>query len=171
MPHPLGVPATPRGHARARRCYGSPVHASGSRDDTSGTASGSNPATEQLADIRTEQLHRAGHEVLLVTVTGEIDMHTVGRFRAAVDDGLERVADTDAVALIVDLTGVTFFGSPGLNTLAEATRTARRLREPLRIVVDHTRPVVRPIQMTGLDHLLSLYTTVEEALDRSEPYR
>jgi hypothetical protein len=34
----------------------------------------------------------------------------------------------------------------------------------LLIVVDHTRPVIRPIQVTGLDEVLALFDTIEEAL-------
>jgi anti-sigma B factor antagonist len=36
--------------------------------------------------------------------------------------------------------------------------------EPLWIVVGANRPVIRPIQITGLDHVLALFHTVEEAL-------
>jgi anti-sigma B factor antagonist len=31
-------------------------------------------------------------------------------------------------------------------------------------VVDHTRPVIRPIELTGLDDVLSLFDTVDDAL-------
>ena len=43
-------------------------------------------------------------------------------------------------------------------------KAAQQWREPLRIVVDHTRPVIRPIQVTGLDDVLALFDTVEDAL-------
>lgn len=59
-----------------------------------------------------------------VPVAGEIDVHTAGRFRSSVDDGLDQVADTDAVALLIDLTGVTFLGSSGLTALVEAACAA-----------------------------------------------
>jgi anti-sigma B factor antagonist len=36
--------------------------------------------------------------------------------------------------------------------------------DSLRIVVDNTRPVIRPIQLTGLDQVLSLYYSVADAL-------
>lgn len=128
-------------------------------------------ATEQLVGIRTDTITREGRTALVVTVTGEIDLHTVGRLRTAADDGLEHVADDQTgMSLIIDLTGVTFLGSPGLDALVQATRTARRLREPLRIVVDHNRPVVRPIEMTGLDGLLALHPTLDHALRDEHPH-
>jgi anti-sigma B factor antagonist len=68
---------------------------------------------------------------------------------------------------VIDLTGVTFLGSPGLQALVDATRAARRRCEPLRIVVDHTRPVIRPIEMAGLDDLLALFHTVDQAVHSS----
>ena len=91
--------------------------------------------------------------------------------RAAVGNGLEHGADTDTITLMLDRTGVTFLGSPGLAALVDATGAARRLREPLRIVVDHTRPVIRPIELTGLDNLLAVYTTLDQALDRPDSHR
>jgi anti-sigma B factor antagonist len=147
------------------------VHEPGVPDPASDLGVEAGPAAEQLVRIRTEQITRAGRDALVVTVTGEIDLHTVGRLRAAVDDGLDRVAESDSVALVIDLSQVTFLGSAGLAALVDATRAARRLREPLPIVVDHTRPVIRPIEMTGLDELLALHTTLDLALYRPDTHR
>jgi anti-sigma B factor antagonist len=101
-------------------------------------------------------------EALVVTVAGEIDLLTVDRLRAAVSDGFDELPE--GAILVIDLTDVTFLGSPGLQALVDATRVARRRYEPLCIVVDHTRPVVRPIEVTGLDDVLALFHTVDEAL-------
>jgi anti-sigma B factor antagonist len=127
---------------------------------------GLGPPAEQLLSIDTAPAMRGSLRALVVTVEGEIDIHTVARFRAAVSAGLEQVAgeEADDALLVIDLTAVTFLSSPGLNALVDATRAARRRREPLRIVVDHNRPVVRPIELTGLDDLLALYGTIDEAL-------
>lgn len=78
--------------------------------------------------------------------------------RAALDD-------PETGVRIVDLTDVTFLGSPGLAALLQATEQAQRRREPLRLVVDaNRRPVIRPIAITGLDQLLTLCPTVDDAL-------
>ncbi len=45
-----------------------------------------------------------------------------------------------------------------LNDEARATST------PLRVVVDQERPVMRPIRTMGLDDVLSMYGTVDEAV-------
>ena len=51
----------------------------------------------------------------------------------------------------------------------DATGRAEARAEPLLVVVDSNRPVIRPIEITGLDKVLRLYHSVEEALcsDRS----
>ena len=89
-------------------------------------------------------------------------MLTVERLRSAVAVGFDQSGGDEI--LIVDLTGVTFLGSPGLQALVDVTYAAQRRREPLRIVVDENRPVIRPIHITGLDNVLALFDTVEHAM-------
>jgi anti-sigma B factor antagonist len=120
------------------------------------------PPDEQLVRIQTARVAHATGQALVVTVAGEIDLLTVDRLRAAVAAGFEDLRDGEM--LMIDLTQVTFMDSQGLQTLVEVTQAAQQRREPLRIVVDHTRPVIRPIQVTGLDAVLALFETVEDAL-------
>lgn len=122
---------------------------------------GRGPAAEQLVRIDTGRVVHGGGEALVVTVAGEIDVLTVDRLRAAVAAGFDQLPD--GATLVIDLTDVTFLGSPGLQALVEATRAARRRRDPLHIVVDNTRPVIRPIELAGLDDVLALYHTVDQA--------
>jgi anti-sigma B factor antagonist len=98
---------------------------------------------------------------LVITVTGEVDLRTATALQAAIQSGL---ADTATSTCVVDLTDVTFLGSDGLAALVEGTRQAHRCRQPLRIVVDSNRPVIRPMEITGLDEVLALYHSVDEAL-------
>lgn len=100
---------------------------------------------------------------VVVTVAGELDMLTTPRLRVAVSEALDEAMGEP---VIVDLTKVTFLGSPGLAALVEAVRRANQRGGPLRIVVDNARPVIRPIELTGLDDVLALYETVNEALAR-----
>jgi anti-sigma B factor antagonist len=98
---------------------------------------------------------------VVVAVAGEVDMETVGRLESAADDGLARSGPGTCV---IDLTKVTFLGSSGLSALVRAAQQAERRLGPLRIVVDSNRPVIRPLELSGLDQVLALYHTVEEAL-------
>ena len=116
------------------------------------------PAGEKLVNIGLRRVN----EALVVSVTGELDMLTTPRLRAAVAEALDEAGGSTLV--VVDLTEVTLLGSPRLAALVDAVSKARQRCGPLRIVVDNTRPVVRPIELTGLDDVLALYDTVDEAL-------
>lgn len=117
------------------------------------------PAAEQLVNID----RRRVDDSIVVSVAGEIDTLTTPRLRQAVGEAIDEAAGG---SVIVDLTSVTFLGSPGLAALVEAVGQAQRQGGPLRVVVDKSRPVLRPIELTGLDDVLALYETVEEALHR-----
>jgi anti-sigma B factor antagonist len=109
--------------------------------------------------------HRQLGGAQVVAVLGEVDLDTAPELYAAVTAGFERA---DGKPCVLDLTEVGFLGSSGLAALVNAAKHAKARREPLRIVVDSNRPVIRPIEITGLDSVLSLYHTVEEALGASE---
>ncbi|MFI7681027.1 STAS domain-containing protein [Actinophytocola sp. NPDC049390] len=104
---------------------------------------------------------RTVRRTVLVEVTGEVDLDTAPDLQTALVIALREAGDGGCVA---DLTGVSFLGSAGLTALLNATQEAEQRREPLRIVVDSNRPVVRPIEITGLDQILRLYDSVEQAL-------
>ena len=115
------------------------------------------PPAEQLLRVAVRREAAA----VVVVAAGEVDLLTVGRLRVAVEEAL-RAADGRPV--VVDLTAVTFLGSHGLAALAEAASKAEQRREPLRVVVDETLAVIRPLQITGLDEVLALYYSVGDAL-------
>jgi anti-sigma B factor antagonist len=124
-----------------------------------GEASAGYPQHEQLIDVRRTDRPDA----VVVHVTGAIDVLTAPRLRAALAVALERVDDRP---VIVDLTTVRFLGSSGLRALAESAEQAAAKPgfQPLRVVVDRNRPVVRPIEITGYDAVLALYHDVEDAV-------
>jgi anti-anti-sigma factor len=97
--------------------------------------------------------------VAVVRVTGEIDMVS----RDAVERTVNRALDGDAEAVVVDLTGVTFFGSSGLQMLAEARQHARARAVPVRLVVS-SRRVLRPLEITGMTAIFPVHASVEDAL-------
>ncbi|TWF82251.1 anti-anti-sigma factor [Pseudonocardia hierapolitana] len=99
----------------------------------------------------------------MVAVSGAVDGLTAPRLRSALAVALNRL---DGRSVIVDLTNVRFFGSPGLRALAESAEQAAAKPGflPLRIVVDRNRPVLRPIELVGYDAILALYHDVEDAV-------
>ena len=96
-----------------------------------------------------------------VAVAGEVDMDTAPALQTAVTTAID---DIDSGPCILDLTDVTFLNPAGLTVLIAATTHAAARQETLRIVVDANRPVIRPITITGLDHQLRLYHTIDEAI-------
>lgn len=97
---------------------------------------------------------------VVLAVSGVVDLETSPQLR----DGILAALTLEAESCVVDLTRVSFLDSSGLSALLDATRHGERRHEPLRIVVDANRPVVRPIEITGLDSVLRLYDSVDQAL-------
>lgn len=118
------------------------------------------PATgEQLLDVRSTD----HDDALVLEVSGELDGLTAPRLRAVLRNAFARL---DGRVLVLDLTKVWFLGSPGLRALLDGAKEAggQPGRLPLRVVVDRNRPVLRPIEMTGMDNVLALFYDVDEAL-------
>ncbi|MBN9096583.1 MULTISPECIES: STAS domain-containing protein [unclassified Pseudonocardia] len=106
--------------------------------------------------------------VAVVTVSGELDLHTARDLMTSVDDVL---TEPGLGGVVIDLTGVSFLGSSGLGTLAElATRApaSRRPDEspvPVRLVsAPDNRAVIRPWETMNLQQILPLHADVAAAL-------
>ena len=105
----------------------------------------------------------------VVTVEGELDLHTARTLMGTVDDTL---TTPDLAAIVIDLSGVTFLGSSGLGTLAElATRTPvqpappTRSPIPVRLVAPpDNRAVIRPWEVMKLEPILPLFPDLSSAL-------
>jgi len=117
------------------------------------------PSREQLMTVRTD----ARVDVLILTVEGDVDGLTAPRLSSAIGEAFRVLAGR---TMVLDLTHVRFLGSVGLRTLRDSAHEAasREGFQTLRVVVDHTRPVIRPIEIVGLDQILALYHTVEDAI-------
>lgn len=100
-------------------------------------------------------------KVAVLHVYGPIDMNTVH----VIDMEMLAVISDSPVSVVIDLTGTTFFGSSGLQSLVTARTWAARSGIELRVVVASER-IRRPIELTGLDEVLNLEQTVTQALMR-----
>jgi anti-sigma B factor antagonist len=101
---------------------------------------------------------RAG--VAAVVVKGEIDVSTALEFKHALVGAVRR---NDALALIVDLTDVTFIDSSGLNALVQGFENQRRLSGGFAVVSDDSR-LTTLLEITRLNRVLRAYPTREEAV-------
>ncbi len=98
---------------------------------------------------------------IVVRAAGELDQETVAALRGELQIALAMA--TSPFPVVVDLAGVTFFGSAGINELMIQQRSARAVGVPLLVAAAH-RAVLRPITASGLDQWLELYPDVEQAL-------
>ena len=115
------------------------------------------PPAEQLMTI--ERDDQSGCVVLVVR--GEVDLSTGGRL---LDAGNAALLDAVGRPVVLDLSGVDFLSSSGLGLLVALHDDGRDRGSPLRVVVNRSRPVIRPIRTMGLDEVLSLYSTLDEAV-------
>ena len=114
-----------------------------------------------VLEIITEPVDTA----IIVTVIGEVDNLTAPQLRTAITAALERAGAQDVPGVVViDMTPVSYLGSAGLSALVDTTGDARDRANALRIVVGEQRPVIRSIQVGGLDSYLTICNSVVDAL-------
>lgn len=96
--------------------------------------------------------------VVVLTLTGELDMLTAPELDIAIADAARKEPE----AMIVDLTEVKFLATAGLNVLVAAYLAITRSAQ-FGIVADGVA-VRRPLKLTGIDTLVMLFPTLEDAL-------
>ncbi|MXQ65346.1 anti-sigma factor antagonist [Actinomadura rayongensis] len=96
---------------------------------------------------------QGGHTV--VTATGELDLYTAPRLQAALAD----LPDDAADRITVDLSGVEFCDSTGMNVLLAAMQRVRDGGGSFALAAPRTA-VRRILQVTGLD---TVFTVVDAA--------
>jgi len=107
--------------------------------------------------LRVETEDRSDHA--LVTAVGEIDAATAG----SVDDAVSAALADGHKRVLLDFAQVTFIDSTGLGILVKSHRAAEAAGATFAVV--HPTPQTRKlIGVLGLDQLLSLYDSHEEAL-------
>jgi len=99
--------------------------------------------------------------VVAVQVTGDIDLVNTPELRST----LHALVDADVRRIVVDLDAVEFIDSTGLGVLIGCLRRLRSSGEDRQLAVVCSRPgIVRVLSITGLDHLLDVYSDLPEAL-------
>ena len=98
-------------------------------------------------------------DVSVVTVEGEVDVHSASQLRQALD---QEIADGH-VRLVLDLDEVSFLDSTGLGVLVGRLKLVRNASGWLRIVCSSDR-ILRVFRITGLDKVFGIHASVDEAL-------
>lgn len=100
------------------------------------------PGPEHAAPLR---VHSEYHgTALVVSLVGELDMSTADHAATAL-----RTATAGAAAVVVDLTGLTFFASAGLNILLQLRKELRDAGVDVRLAANQ-RAVLRPLELMGV---------------------
>jgi anti-sigma B factor antagonist len=111
------------------------------------------PAVELNVSSRSRGDH------VIVTAAGEIDLYTAPKLQANLVAIIDDAAP--AVRLVIDMSGVEFCDSTGMNTLLFALRQVRERGGELELAAP--RPAIQKIlQVTGLD---SVFTVTPEVND------
>ncbi|MFL6142917.1 MAG: STAS domain-containing protein [Labedaea sp.] len=102
---------------------------------------------------------RVSDGVVVLGVTGEVDLLTA----SVLGERLREQLDSASRVLVLDLSSVSFLGSAGLAEIVSASQagTDRGARV---LLVATGRAVLRPLEVTGLLSLFTVYDTVESAL-------
>jgi anti-sigma B factor antagonist len=105
------------------------------------------------------ELLRPSHHVVLVHLQGELDIYSARQFKAAVFEGISE----GATRVIVDLGEVVFIDSTALGVVASGVRTIDAQGGILDIVCGD-KNITRLFEITGLDRVLQIYGSRDEAL-------
>lgn len=95
----------------------------------------------------------------VVTVAGELDLHTAPRLREA----LLPLTETPGAIVVVDLSEVPFLDSSGLSVFVVALKRLREQGGSLRLVAPSAR-VVKVFTITGLDAAIPIHPDLSGAL-------
>lgn len=111
--------------------------------------------------VRTARLTPA---TTLVSVAGELDLHTLPQLESA----LAGLDGRETPTLIVDLTDVTFLDSTALGSLVvEARRRAARGHALLLVCDDRT--TLRTFEVTGVLRYFDVRRTLRDAVEHAPP--
>jgi anti-anti-sigma factor len=96
--------------------------------------------------------------IVVVSLAGELDMSSAGTAAIALRD-----ATTGAPSVVVDMTGLRFFASAGLNVLLQLRRELQDRGVRVWLAADQ-RAVLRPLELMGVADQFEIRTTVTEAV-------
>jgi anti-anti-sigma factor len=114
-------------------------------------------AAARPGQLSIAQLAVDGIEV--VSLSGQID-HTI---RDHLDQALLPTAGGRPPRTVVDLSGVTFMDSTGINALIAAHRAATSAHGWLRLAAPQ-EPVLRLLEIVGVDSVIPCYPALRQAL-------
>ena len=105
------------------------------------------------------ELLRPSADLAIVELEGEVDIYSSPQFREALSQGIGE----GATRVVVDLAKVTFIDSTALGVVVGGVKGLRARGGSLDIVC-HDENIRRIFEITGLDRILGMYQSRDEAL-------
>jgi anti-anti-sigma factor len=99
-------------------------------------------------------------EVPVARLWGEIDSSNVDD----IGDRLRKMVSNRSVALVIDLSEVTYVDSAGINLMFALGEDMRSHQQRLALVVRDGSPIERMFTVTGLDRAVGTHTSLDAAL-------
>lgn len=100
-------------------------------------------------------------DVVVLHVSGELDTTSTNELTKPIET---HVVDGNR-GVVIDLSGVRFLGSAGLEALVVGQQRATAAGVDLVLVAD-SRAALRPIEATGLDSVFTILASVDQARER-----
>ncbi|MFF5208556.1 STAS domain-containing protein [Streptosporangium sp. NPDC000396] len=116
-------------------------------------------------ELKVSTRSHAGHTVM--AIVGEIDLYTAPGLQS---EFARLLQESPATHVVIDLSGVEFCDSTGMNVLLSALKRLRERGGTLELAAP--RPAVRKIlQVTGLDSVFTVHESLPEKLLTAKPQR
>jgi anti-anti-sigma factor len=116
------------------------------------------PASPQYDAAGAAAPRRPSPRPAVVTLPREIDVRNNGRVQST----LARALGNGTAVLVADATGTTFCGCSGAHALVRAHHQAAAAGAQLRVAASPA--VLRMLELTGADHVLHTYPSLDTAL-------
>jgi len=98
--------------------------------------------------------------VVVASILGEVDLTNAAE---VVDDLLAAVTN-DAVGLVIDVSATRYLDSTGVGALFEAVRRVHGRGQSMALVAHATAPTRRLLGITGIDNVVPIADTVDDAV-------
>ena len=101
-----------------------------------------------------------GGDVVVARIDGEIDSSNASDLQRALAARLPSTAS----ALALDLSGVTYLDSSGIELVFELGRSLAARRQSIRLIVPETAPVRRVLELSAVESVAPIYGDMAEVL-------
>ncbi|MHB1000539.1 MAG: STAS domain-containing protein [Armatimonadota bacterium] len=113
----------------------------------------------RVENIRLETAMKEVSGIPVIKATGEIDVYTVPEFKSSIN----KVIDSGAKDLIIDLTDIDYMDSGGFGVLLGATKRIR-LKNGVILLAGCSDAIERMLKITRLDTIFGMFPNIDDAV-------